>query len=180
MFSTGYLIDTNILSKMGAIKHPELKDDVRVKCVEKKWNEVKDSGQIFICTPVIGEVEYGIRIAPKKDVVAAEMIRQIIRAFPMVLDIDEPVARACYADLKARLFTKFAPKKANGKGKSKYIEDWVDGTTGKSLGVTENDVWIAAVAICHNLTLVTNDGMRHIADVAGDALVIEDWSASSF
>lgn len=176
MLANGYLIDTNILSKMGAIKHPDLKDDAKVKCVEKKWNEIKDTGQLFICTPVIGEVEYGLRISSKKDAAAAEMMRQIIKAFPIVLDIDESVARECYSDLKARLFTRFAPKKSNGKAKSKYIEDWIDSATGKELGVTENDVWIAAVAICHNLILVTNDGMRHIVEVAGDALQIEDWS----
>lgn len=176
MLTTGYLIDTNILAQMVAVKHPDRQNDPKVKCVERKWTAVKDSGQLFICAPVVGEVEYGLRIMPTKDSITSQQMRLALEAFPAAHEIDVHVARECYAELKARLFQKYAPKTSKGKAKSKYLEDWIDGVTGKTMGVTENDVWIAAVAICHNLVLVTNDGMRHIAEVAGDSLVIEDWT----
>ena len=44
------------------------------------------------------------------------------------------------------------------------------------LGIDENDLWIAAQAIEHNLVLVTNDEMKRIKHVAGPVLDIEDWT----
>jgi predicted nucleic acid-binding protein len=42
--------------------------------------------------------------------------------------------------------------------KSKPVELWHEGLTAGSLQVTENDLWIAATAITHDLMLLTADG----------------------
>lgn len=56
-----------------------------------------------------------------------------------------------------------------------YIEEWLDPATGKTLGVNENDVWIVAVALTYNLTLVTSGKMDHIKAVAPPELSVLNW-----
>ena len=56
-----------------------------------------------------------------------------------------------------------------------YIEEWLDPATGKTLGVNENDVWIVAVALTYNLTLVTSGKMDHIKAVATHELSVLNW-----
>lgn len=51
-----------------------------------------------------------------------------------------------------------------------------DPVTAKELGIDENDLWIAAQSIEHNLILVSNDKMARIREVAGPVLDVEDWT----
>jgi len=39
----------------------------------------------------------------------------------------------------------------------------------------ENDLWIASVAMAHNLVLVTHDKMNAIKNITGSDLRFEDW-----
>lgn len=175
MLTTGYLIDTNILGYLALIRSGQL-SDAKVLCVANRVEAVQDTGQFFICSTTIGEVHYGLKAAPIKDIVLQAQVSAVLNSFPIVLDIDIHVARECYAELRALLFRRFAPKDKRGRAKSRHVEDWFKLIPAKELGTTENDVWIASVAICHNLTLVTNDNMRHIAEVSGDSLIIENWT----
>ena len=53
---------------------------------------------------------------------------------------------------------KVAPRKAaQGKLKGTPPERWSDDWPANTLQMTENDIWIAAVALTHDLTLVTCD-----------------------
>jgi len=52
-----------------------------------------------------------------------------------------------YSDLKAAVFDRYAPKDRKQRRR----------TTIDNLGIGENDLWIAATAIQHGLTLVTAD-----------------------
>lgn len=174
MFEVGYLLDTNIVVKLAAARSGST--DPQDVCVLEKAESVQDKAQLFICAAVVGEIEYGLQAAPSKDPTKQAQMRAICRAFPVVFAHDENVARGCYATLRAKLFQTFAPKDKKNRAKSRHVEEWIDPTTGKALGVTENDVWIAAVALCHNLVLVTNDRMANIVKVAGGALQIEDWT----
>jgi predicted nucleic acid-binding protein len=51
-----------------------------------------------------------------------------------------------------------------------------------TLGIDENDLWIAAQAIQYNLVLVTNDGLERIRavlrQVAPALQAIENWTVS--
>lgn len=79
-----------------------------------------------------------------------------------------------YGQLRACLFKEYAPRSKRGKGR--WPEELIDPTTGRELGIQENDLWIAAQAIEYNLVLVSHDEMRHIRHVADD-LQVEDWAA---
>lgn len=53
-------------------------------------------------------------------------------------------------------------------------------TTGKELGIDENDIWIAAQAKTHNLVLVTHDSRGNFGKMLtqfAPALVVEDWAS---
>lgn len=52
-----------------------------------------------------------------------------------------------YGNLKAAVFDKFAPRDKNKRRKF----------TVQNIGFGENDLWIAATAIQHNLTIITAD-----------------------
>ncbi len=52
-----------------------------------------------------------------------------------------------YGKIKADLFNKFAPKDKNKQRKTKIVD----------LGFDENDIWIAAIALQNNLTVVSKD-----------------------
>ena len=55
------------------------------------------------------------------------------------------------------------------------VPDLWERTPDKLLGIQENDLWQASVAMERNLVLVTNDRMSRIADVAGPDLRIGRW-----
>lgn len=102
------------------------------------------------------------------------MARQTLSAFPL-LNIDDNIARDYYADLRAKLFIKYGPKNRKRGNYNKRIEEWRDPTTSKLLQIQENDLWIAAVAMAHNLILVTHDKMNAIKSIEGLDLQFENW-----
>ncbi len=79
--------------------------------------------------------------------------------------LDTETARA-YGELKAAVFARFGPKE-----KSKRR-----GVTLAQLGVSENDLWIAAVALRHGLIVVSSDSdFARLGQVC--ALSVENWLA---
>lgn len=63
-----------------------------------------------------------------------------------IYPIDEKIGEV-YGELKAFLFHQFAPKEKNKRRK----------TTIQNLGFSDNDLWIAATALYHHLTLISSD-----------------------
>jgi predicted nucleic acid-binding protein len=47
--------------------------------------------------------------------------------------------------------------KAFGRGRPRWLENWVDRATGQTLRVDENDLWICSQAREHNLVMTTGD-----------------------
>ena len=99
--------------------------------------------EVFLCVPVLGELRYGALASIR---VAQNLARldELARTL-LVLDCDRGTA-ASYAAVKNRL-------------------------RGKGTPIPENDVWIAALAQQHELTLVTRDS--HFDAVEG--LSLELW-----
>lgn len=167
-----YLLDTNILGPLIELKTGD--SSSTFKTLKEHWDLLPKDTKIFLCPITVGEVEYGLRIAPYQIPEQHDLTREMLYAFPF-LDIDINIAHECYAELRARLF-KYAPKdRRNRRNYNKRIEEWRDPTTSKLLQIQENDLWIAAVAMAHNLILVTNDKMEAIKNIAGTDLQFEDW-----
>lgn len=174
--TTGYLLDTNVLGSLAR---------VRSGCIEQtdiaianRYEKIKDSAQLFICAITVGECQYGLKVAPKKDHKRQQAVLDILKAFPQIFEIDHKVAEEHYSDIKAGLFHKYAPKDAKKRARSNFIEEWIDPASCKTLGIDEHDVWIAAVAMHYNLVLVSGDKMQHIREVCGKKLHMENWKTS--
>ncbi|MCL4492412.1 MAG: type II toxin-antitoxin system VapC family toxin [Nitrospirae bacterium] len=165
-----YLLDTNILGPLAEFK-AAIKTDESAK-IEKHMNALPENTRIFLCPISVGEVESGVRIDYKNSD-KTKLAQEILSAFTC-LPIDANLAREYYAKLRARLFNKYAPKDSDNR-KKRRMEEWREPTTSKDLKIQENDLWLAAVAMAHNLILVTRDNMDAIREVAGSAIAFENW-----
>ena len=80
-----------------------------------------------------------------------------------------------YAELRARLFKKYSPGDRRGRLVDKVVPDLWERTPDKLLGIQENDLWVASLAMNRDIVVLTNERMTRIADVAGDDLRIDIW-----
>ena len=168
-----FLLDTNILGPLA-----ELRADGSSPASQefkKHWQTLPTDARIFLCPITVGEVEYGLRVGPYGEPEKREMARKTLSAFPL-LDINADLARNQYAVLRAKLFELCSPREKRKRSHyCKRIEEWKDPTTATAIQIQENDLWIASVAIAHNLVLVTRDRMEAIKKVAGTELSIMQW-----
>lgn len=103
----------------------------------------KSSATLILCAPVLGELYFGALRSHNPPTQMQEIARLSTKY--TVLPCNELTARH-YADIRHAL------EAAGGR-------------------IPENDMWIAALAIQHQLTLVTRD--THFARISG--LTIETW-----
>ena len=135
---------------------------------------------MWISIVVFGEIEYGLKTAPRMDESLQADVRKKMSAFPLVLEVDKHTVEP-YSDLRAALFEKYSPKNKRGRLKAKRPEELREKTTSKELGVQENDIWIAAQAVQYNLILVSGDYMRRLQEVSTDLdypLQLASWKCS--
>lgn len=146
-----YLLDTNHCSAL-------IFGDPRVIA---RANAV---GEFNLAISVITEVEL-LYMAEHSEQIEENLI--VVEEFVediAIYDVDEHVSRV-YAKLKARLMLKFAPKDKNKRRKTRITD----------LGVSENDLWIAATAIENNLIMVSADrDFQRIQQIWNFPL--ENWS----
>lgn len=158
-------------------------------CIWSYWFDVKNKQHLNVTNRVQklpsdsilsisiiswGEVAYGHKVeSPVETPIQVEFNQFIKSKRPKTFEIDIHTASK-YGELRALLFEKYAPK---GKRKKNLRpEQLVDPVTSLELGIQENDLWIAAQAITRNLTLVTNDKLSRIREVASDNLHIQNWT----
>jgi tRNA(fMet)-specific endonuclease VapC len=112
---------------------------------------IDEQGLLLTSVIVEGEIYFAISRLPtgKKRNNLAGVAAQVIKQLHDVLPITRAVA-ARYAEVKADLWARGMP-------------------------MGENDLWIAATALAHNLTLVTRDAT--FANI--EALLIENWSLAA-
>jgi tRNA(fMet)-specific endonuclease VapC len=128
-----YLLDTNHCS--AAI----LGDENLLRRIAEVENSL-----ITICVIVQGElVDMAERSQRREDNLA--LIHRFLQSI-YIYNIDSSTA-TIYGQLKAALFNQFAPKDKNKRRKTKVTD----------LGFDENDIWIAAIALQNNLTVVSRD-----------------------
>jgi predicted nucleic acid-binding protein len=162
-----YLLDTTILS---AYLDPSHKfHSERCRAVDS----LPPESPRFISVVGLAELTFGADLAAALGKGDAPALREMIRQAHnyAVLHVTHHTA-AAYSDLKSRLARKYLAKPLR-RDRPKYVEDWVDKTTGRALGVDENDVWMAAQAKERGLVLVTADGrMKRIEDADPDVRLL--------
>ncbi|MEM7624797.1 MAG: PIN domain-containing protein [Planctomycetota bacterium] len=168
----GYLLDTNIVEYWFNDKAPQHAS------VENQISSQPDGTPILISTVTLGEIEYGHRaVADEPTAIQVRFKEFLDQHFPYHLDVKHSTAPP-YGELRARLFSKYSP--ADKRKKIRRPEQLSDPASGLEIGgIQENDLWIAAQAIEHNLILVTNDKMNSIKAVASSSLRIENWASDS-
>jgi len=125
--------------------------------------DLPDAAPLFVSPVTIGEMEYGYRVqSPHDESREAEFRVFVHEKVPTVLPIDRHTTEP-YGRLRAAIFDRFAP--GDLRTKKRRPCQLTDHATATTLGIDENDLWIAAQAIQHNLVLVTNDRIASILAV---------------
>ncbi len=164
----GYLLDTNIISYWFRHDGPENRNVVDL------IGGLDASTPLRVSAITLGEIEYGHRVVSTTNTPIHVQFNHFVQTqLPDVLDVRR-TTRIYYGQIRSRLFMKYSPRHGR---KALRPEQLVDPATSATLGVQENDIWIAAQAVEHNLVLVTHDRMSHLRNVTGDILDFEDWVA---
>lgn len=167
-----YLIDTMFASALwdeGDSDHSSALDFV---------TKAATSGDlIYVSRITLAEIEYGYKLYISTEPERRAKAELAMRAFKAIRDVGKDTIEP-YAEIRAALFRQFAPRDAKLRVKNVRPERLIDQTTGLELGIQENDLWIAAIAVEHNMTLVSGDRMRHIKQVY-PRLKFFNWRATS-
>lgn len=164
----GYLLDTNIVRFWF---DPTRTEHDRVR---SRIEALPEDAPLTISAITLGEIEYGHRALgeagdPERERIFLEFVESRL---PTILNVERHT-RTSYGSLRAKLFEKYAPKERRKKGLRP--EQLIDPTSSKELGIQENDLWIAAQALEHNLVLVSHDNMTRLRKVA-EELRVQDWA----
>ena len=93
-----YLLDTNILGSLAELKFSE--SGGTPKILKKHLDQLPENAKLFVRPITVGEVEYGLRVAPYDNPEQHKLARSLLSAF-QYLDIDINVAQNHYAELRA-------------------------------------------------------------------------------
>lgn len=154
-----FLLDTSVLSDLVNSSRP-----LHAKAVAFKNQYAGEEQRLFICVISLAEMQFGLDLyeghASRPSQADLDAVRRRIKAANSIsesLEVTHHVAQE-QGRLRAKWARKIAPKKA-AQGKLKGIppERWSDDWPASALQITENDIWIAAMALTHDLTLVTCD-----------------------
>ncbi len=131
----------------------------------------------YVCPVAIGEIKWGYEICLEHDEERKTELLRRLRRLP-VINIDKHTTDP-YARVRAALFRKYGtPEQKRGlkKIREKRPEELIDRSTAKSLGIQENDLWLVACALQHNMTFVTSDKMHRLREIVQDELKLHlDW-----
>jgi tRNA(fMet)-specific endonuclease VapC len=166
----GYLLDTNIVSYWFDGQSPPN------KMVVERIEGLPTGSPLRISAISLGEIEFGFRVRREEDADFERDLRRFIQEkLPAVLDVTN-TTRTYYGSIRAALFERYAPR--DRRGKRFRLGQLTDPVSELDLGIQENDVWIAAQAMEHNLVLVSNDRLTRVRGVA-DGLLLENWAQGS-
>ena len=156
----GYLLDTSVASAVFDKGNP-------AHSMVRTSLEQLGEGIVYICPISVGEIEYGLKVAPSIDLGRQSAVRGVMAQY-VCLDIDQHTGES-YSEIRANLFKKYSPRDRRNKLAVKRVEDLVEPTTGKELGIDENDLWVVSAAVQYNLVFITRDrkaGMKRIVEAA--------------
>jgi tRNA(fMet)-specific endonuclease VapC len=162
----GYLIDTNMVNFWYNDQLPEHAN------VALHVDALDPDDLMFVSAVTIGEIGFGHAITTAPDPTKQAELRAFLEdQFPDPLPITAST-QPFYAAIRAHIFRTFPPQ-GRRQRRPEQCFDKVHATT---LGIDENDLWIASQAVEHKLILVTHDKMARIRETLQDVLLIEDWT----
>lgn len=149
----GYLLDTPIIS---AYLDPTHQHHAMVLAAVEALTAQEFR---YISVVALAELATGVQFIEAFGKIDVPAFRQrLIRAREhSLLNVTQHTATA-YAELKRAVAEKHMPKAMAKKAtRPRFVEDWVDETSGKKLGIDENDLWMCAQAKERDLIFVTSD-----------------------
>jgi predicted nucleic acid-binding protein len=158
--SSGYLLDTNIISILVRPQAP------KYSVVKSHLTRAADN-LVMLPVVAIAEIEFGMAKSETPDESQKAALRRFFSDYPLHLGVDDNTIEP-YSLVRAALWRLYATPKKRGH-KEKIPEDLFDRITGRELGIDERDLLIASVAIQYNLVLATadrNQGMLSIERAA--------------
>ncbi|MEX0958977.1 MAG: PIN domain-containing protein [Burkholderiales bacterium] len=170
-----YLLDTSVVSSAVNPKHL-----LHTKTRSFLDSSGQNQDRIFVSVITVAETRFGLHLLkyrkpPFSPKFIAEVERRVagIASTGMVLPVTRHIAET-QGRLRADYAAVQMPKKAAaGYGlKGINVELWHDALPPSVLQITENDLWIAATAITHDLTLVAADNDFHKVQKASSDLKI--------
>lgn len=154
-----FLLDTSAVSALLNQDH-----SLHAKAIAFKNQLAGQEQRLFICVISLAEMQFGLsmyeKLTPSPSQTDLDAVRGRIQAASGLsepLEVTRHVAIE-QGRLRSRWAWKLAPRKAaQGKLKGAPPERWSEDWPANTLQITENDIWIAAMALTHDLTLVTCD-----------------------
>jgi predicted nucleic acid-binding protein len=158
----GYLLDTNVISILAQPGNP------RHAPMRQRFEALGDA-PVFLPVIAIAEIEFGMTKTKTPDPAQQAAVRQFFSDYPLHLGIDDNTIEP-YAMIRAQIWHDHATPKGSGSShKERVPEELIERISGKSLGIDERDLLIAATSAQYGLVLVTNDhneGMKRIEQAA--------------
>lgn len=167
--SSDYLSDSNFASALFVTKRT---DHPKALAFAQKIRAV--GGRIFISRVAIAEIQYGIAVNPTLDALVKKQMEVGIKAF-QVKEIGEHTTPE-YAQIRAELFIQKAPRHGSGKIRRGLRPESFTALmpTALELGIQENDLWMAAMAVERKMKLISGDKMNQLKSVF-PSLDLENW-----
>jgi predicted nucleic acid-binding protein len=154
-----YLLDTSVISAI-----VNTSSHGHAEAVAFRSKHEGEEQRLFVCVISLAEMRFGLGLVegrtPKPSEADLQLVRQRIHAAAQIsepLEVTTHVARE-QGILRAKWAWECSPTKAAaGKLKGAAPERWSDDWPATALQITENDIWIAAVALTHDMTVVALD-----------------------
>ena len=163
-----YIYDTSVLSAMLEGDNPRCMKTIQA------INSLPINSGHYVSTITLAELSFGKFLGHELSASKMQQLDQILENSSdySILEVGRNTSLA-YGQLKANIAKKYLPKDVAQKFKrSRWLEDWVDKFSGKTLHVDENDLWLCAQAKERSMTLLTLDKkMKRIADADEQVLL---------
>jgi predicted nucleic acid-binding protein len=147
----GFLLDTTILSAYLDPNHRNQADTRRAV------DALDPAAPRYLSVVSLAELIFGANLAEAFGMGHLTVLHAIVREAQAydVLDITRHTA-AIYAELKTNLAKSYLAK-ASRRDRPRWLENWVDKSSGQKLQVDENDLWMCAQAKERDVIFVTAD-----------------------
>ncbi len=133
--------------------------------------------RLLVSVVTLGEIEFGHRVQVGDHAAHNEARMKFVNEqLPDRLELTEDAVRA-YGEIRSLLFNKYAPGEMR-KPKMRP-EQLTEPASSLNLQVQENDLWLCAQAVGHQMVLVSNDAMNPITEAAkgmSPPLLVQNWT----